>query len=205
MQTIANQPGDSLRQLQPGDAVTVGQALVTVASDSGFVVRARVDEQDIAQVATGQRAEISGEDLGSKKLRGHVVSIGAVAQKSDDPSNTSRQVITTIGLDQTLPFLRDGMTVDIDILTADRAGVIVVPTDAVATDGAGKYVYTLDANGLTKRTPVVTGSSNDTQTIVTSGLHTGDRVVGERNPAIVANVTVTPAASPSPGPSAKPK
>lgn len=205
VQTIANQPGDSLRQLQPGDAVTVGQALVTVASDSGFVVRARVDEQDIAQVATGQRAEISGEDLGSKKLRGHVVSIGAVAQKSDDPSNTSRQVITTIGLDQTLPFLRDGMTVDIDILTADRAGVIVVPTDAVATDGTGKYVYTLDANGLTKRTPVVTGSSNDTQTIVTSGLHTGDRVVGERNPAIVANVTVTPAASPSPGPSAKPK
>ena len=67
-------------------------------------MRARVDEQDVANVRTGQPAIVSGEDLGTTKLPGHVALIGAVAQKSDDPSNTARQVITTIALDQTVPF-----------------------------------------------------------------------------------------------------
>jgi HlyD family secretion protein len=204
VQTIASESTDSLRQLQPGDAVTAGQALITVASDSGYVVRARVDEQDIAQVAVGQKAEITGEDLGGKTLAGHLINIGAVAQKSDDPSNTSRQIITTIALDDTLPFLRDGMSVDIDILTANRSGVITVPNDAVLDDAQGKYVFSVGKDGRTKRTPIVTGASNDVQTIVTSGLHPGDRIVGEHNLAIVSNTLVKAAPTPAPGSSARP-
>jgi RND family efflux transporter MFP subunit len=204
VQTIASESGDSLRQLQPGDAVTAGQALVTVASDSGYIVRARVDEQDVSQVAVGQRAEITGQDLNGKTLAGHIVNIGAVAQKSDDPSNTARQVITTIALDQTVPYLRDGMSVDIDILTADTRGVITVPNDAVQTDANGKYVLTVTKAGLTQRTAVVTGAGNDAQTTIAKGLHPGDRVIAERNLAIVPNVLVKPAPSPSPGPSAQP-
>jgi len=204
VQTIASETGDTLRQLQPGDAVSVGQALVTVASDSGYVVRARVDEQDIAQVAVGQQAEISGEDLNGKTLRGHIVNIGAVAQKSDDPSNTSRQVITTIALDQSVPYLRDGMSVDIDILTANRSGVITIPNDAIASDAQGKYVFTVDRTGHTKRTAVTVGASNDAFTIIASGLHPGDRVVAERNIAIVPNVLVKAAPSPAPGSSPDP-
>jgi HlyD family secretion protein len=204
VQTIASETGDSLRQLQPGDAVTVGQALVTVASDSGYVVRARVDEQDIAQVAVGQKAEISGEDLNGKTLAGHIVNIGAVAQKSDDPSNTSRQVITTIALDQSVPYLRDGMSVDIDILTTNRSGVITVPNDAVLSDAKGKYVLTVTPGGRATRTSIVTGASNDAQTIVTSGLHPGDRIVAEHNVAIVPNTLVKAAPTPAPGSSAQP-
>ena len=34
VQTIATQTGDSLRQLQPGDAVTAGQAVITVSADA---------------------------------------------------------------------------------------------------------------------------------------------------------------------------
>jgi len=204
VQTIASESGDSLRQLQPGDAVTTGQALVTVASDSGYVVRARVDEQDIAQVAVGQRADISGQDLNGKTLVGHIVNIGAVAQKSDDPANTSRQVITTIALDQTVPYLRDGMSVDIDILTANRSGVIVVPNDAIQSDATGKYVLTVTAGGRTKRTAIVAGPSNDSQTTVASGLRPGDRIVTERNLAILPNMLVKAAPTPTPGPSAQP-
>ncbi len=89
VQTIANQPADITRPLQPGDAVTIGQTLVTMAGDGAYLVRTRVDEQDIAAVAVGQRAEIGGEDLAGAKLPGHVVAINAIAQKSDDPSNTS--------------------------------------------------------------------------------------------------------------------
>jgi RND family efflux transporter MFP subunit len=191
IETIANQPGDITRPLQPGDAVTVGQTLVTIADASGYIVRTKVDEQDIATVRVGQGAEISGEDLAGAKLPGHVIAVDAVAQKSDDPSNTSRQVITTVRLDRTLPFLRDGMTVDVDIITHAAAHALVVGNDAIRHDEQNKpYVFVV-RDGRTVKTAVTLGAANETQTVVTHGLAVGDVVVNDRNIAIGAGVPVT--------------
>ncbi len=202
IETLANQPGDITRRLQPGDTVTVGQALVTIADASGYIVRTKVDEQDIASVSVGQRAEVSGEDLAGATLPGHVVAVDAVAQKSDDPSNTSRQVITTVRLDRTLPFLRDGMTVDVDIITKEVAHAIVVGNDAIRHDAGGKpYVFVV-RNGRTVETPVVLGAANETQTVVKRGIAPGDVVVNDRNVAIGAGTAVTAAATASPSPAA---
>ena len=201
VQTIATQTTDTLRQLQPGDAVTVGQALVTIASETGLVVRTKVDEQDVASIRVGQRANVSGEDLGGKTLPGHISSISAVAQKSDDPSNTARQVITTVALDKMLPFLRDGMTVDVDILTRDMPHMLAVPNDAIRKEPTGAtYVYII-ADGKAKKMPIKTGIANDAQTIVSSGVKPGDVIVTENNPLVTEGAAV----SPKPKPSALPK
>jgi len=205
VQTIATQTGDTLRTLQPGDAVTAGQALITLAAGDGFVVRAKVDEQDVASVRSGQPATVSGEDLGTTTLPGHVATIGAVAQKSDDPSNTSRQVVTTIALDRTVPYLRDGMTVDVDIVTLDRPHVLALPADAIRREpGTNKPYVLVVANGVAKKRPVTLGATNDAQSIVTHGVAPGEVVIVERNPGIVDGLRVTPtsppSASPSPGP-----
>jgi RND family efflux transporter MFP subunit len=203
VQTLAVQSSDSLRPLQPGDNVTAGQAVVTVAADTGFIVRARVDEQDVSQVRVGETARISGEDLGDKTLAGRVTAIGEVAQKSDDPSNTSRQIITTIALEASLPFLRDGMNVDVDIVTADRPHVIALPSEAIRRDDAKPYVFVVrPSDGRAIKTPVVLGAANDTQTVVTRGVQPGDTVVVDRNPAIADNVAVKAAPSPAPAPTA---
>jgi HlyD family secretion protein len=201
VQTLATQSTDSLRPLQPGDNVSAGQAIVTLAADTGFIVRARVDEQDISQVRLGEAARISGEDLGDKTLEGRVAAIGEVAQKSDDPSNTSRQIITTIKLGGSLPFLRDGMNVDVDIVTADRARAIALPNEAIRRDNNKPYVYIVrPGDGRTVKTPVALGPANDTQTVITRGVSAGDTVVVDRNPAIVENVAVKAAPQPSPAP-----
>jgi len=203
VQTIASQTTDTLRQLQPGDTVTAGQAIVTMSGASGFIVRTRVDEQDVANVRAGQRAVVSGEDLGTTKLPAHVAAIGAVAQKSDDPSNTARQVITTVALDRIVPFLRDGMTVDVDIVTQDRPHVLAVTADAIRRDADNKPYVLVVANGRTVKRAVTLGSANESQAIVARGLKPGDVVVGERNVGIVEGIRVTPTtlptASPSPG------
>jgi HlyD family secretion protein len=204
VQTIATETADTLRPLQPGDAVTTGQAIVTISADTGFVVRTKVDEQDIAAVRAGQPAIISGEDLGTDTLPGHVVLIGAVAQKSDDPSNTARQIVTTVALDRTVPYLRDGMTVDVDIVTQNRQHVLVVPNDAIRRDDADKpYVLVVVDRSTVKRS-VQLGTTGDTQAIVRSGVKPGDTVVAERNVGIVAGIHVTPTMMPTVTPSAKP-
>jgi multidrug efflux pump subunit AcrA (membrane-fusion protein) len=190
VETVANQPGDITRPLQPGDAVTVGQALVTMAADTGYIVRTKVDEQDIAAVSAGQHAVIGGEDLAGATLPGHVIAVDAVAQKSDDPSNTSRQVITTVRLDRTLPFLRDGMTVDVDIITHEAPHALVVGNDAIRHDANNQpYVFVV-RDGRTVQTPVTLGPANETQTVVTRGLAPGDVIVDDRNIAIGPGIAV---------------
>jgi multidrug efflux pump subunit AcrA (membrane-fusion protein) len=204
VQTVASETADTLRTLQPGDPVTLGQAVITIAAEGGFIVRTRVDEQDVSAVRTGQPAVVSGEDLGATKLPGHVATIGAVAQKSDDPSNTARQVITTVVLDKTVPFLRDGMTVDVDLVTVDRAHVLALPSDAIRRDPNNKPYVLLVAGGKTIKRSVTLGPSNDAQAIVARGVKPGDVVIGERNIGIIEGIRVTPttmpASSPSPAP-----
>jgi HlyD family secretion protein len=204
VQTIATQTGDTLRQLQPGDTITTGQAVITMSNGEGFIVRTKVDEQDVASLRVGQRAIVSGEDLGKTTLPAHVAMIGVVAQKSDDPSNTARQVLTTVQLDKTVPYLRDGMSVDVDLVTQDLQHVLALPTDAVRRDDAGKPYVLVVAGGRTAKRPVKLGTTSDTQAIVVSGLKPGEVLVAERNIGIVAGINVSPTAvptsSPSPGP-----
>jgi RND family efflux transporter MFP subunit len=201
VQSVASQTGDTLRPLQPGDTVTTGQPVITLSGATGFVVRAKVDEQDIAGVRPGQPATISGEDLGSTKLAGHVATIGAIAQKSDDPSNTARQVVTTIALDKAVPYLRDGMTVDVDIITLDKPHVLALPADAIRRDDNGKPYVLAVVNDMTKKTPVTLGPTSDTQAVVTSGVKRGDVVIAERNAGLVTGIRVKPTRAPSPSPS----
>jgi HlyD family secretion protein len=168
-----------------------------------FVVRTKVDEQDVAGLALGQHAIVSGEDFGGATLPGHVVAISPVAQRSDDPSNTSRQVFTTIALERKLPFLRDGMTVDVDIVTHDEPHVLSVPIDAVRKDGNATYVL-VAKNAHAERVDVTLGTQNDTEAVVKTGLHDGDVVIADKNPELAPDVTVKPAPSASPNAQASP-
>jgi HlyD family secretion protein len=199
IQTIATQPNDPLTNLHPGDAVTQGQSLFTIAASDAYIVKAQVDEQDIINVHTGQQANITGEDFPGQTLAGHVVAISPVAIKSTDPSSTARQVVTTIRLDRSPSFLRDGMTVDVDILTTNVQNTIVVPNAAIGRDGGKPYVYVI-RGGKAVKTPVKTGSSNEMETIVKSGLERGEVVIAEKNPLVHAGSAVTAAPKPSASP-----
>jgi HlyD family secretion protein len=198
VQSVAAESTDSLRPLQPGDSIVAGQELFTIAADDNFIVRTKVDEQDVADLQLGQRAIVSGEDFGNQKLAGHVLTISPIAQRSDDPSNTSRQVLTTIALDKKLPFLRDGMTVDVDIITHDQKHVLTAPSDAIRHDDKGTYILVV-RDGTATRTPVKTGAQNDTDTVIASGLHDGDTIVAEKASDVEPDAVVTPAATPTPG------
>jgi HlyD family secretion protein len=199
IQTVASQPSDPLTQLRPGDPVTAGQALFTIAAGGGFIVKAQVDEQDIINVKTGQRVKITGEDFPGRTLAGYVSSIAPVAIKSTDPSSTARQVVTTIRLEGSPTFLRDGMSVDVDILTTDVRNAMVVPSAAINKDAKGSFVYVVRNKKLVK-TYVVTGPKNDTQNVVKSGVAPGDSIVSSRDPLLHDGqaVTASPAGKATP-------
>lgn len=204
IQSVTSQPNDPLRPLQSGDQVTAGQALFTIAGGRGYIVRAQVDEQDIINVTLGMPANVTGQDFPGKTIRGHVASIAPIATKSTDASSTAKQVLTTITLDQQPPFLRDGMSADVDILIVDRPNSIVVPNDAIVRDNGKTYVYVVK-NGVARKQPISTGKASDTQTLVTSGLMPGTTIVAQKPEGILDGTKVKPLPSPSAGASPLPK
>ena len=116
-----------------------------------------MDEQDIINVRLGQLVNVTGQDFPGRTLTGHVASISPVATKSTDPSSTARQIVTTVRLDQSPSFLRDGMSVDVDILTTNVKNALVVPSAALGKDAKGSYVFVVRNRKLTK-TYVHTGT-----------------------------------------------
>lgn len=199
IQSIATQTTDATRTIQIGDAVTAGQALFTIAQGDRYVVQAQVDEQDIINIKVGQSAKVTGEDFPNKTIMGHVSHVSPIAVKSTDTSNTAKQILTTISLDTSPSFLKDGMTVDVDIVTQNLAHVIAVPSIAITKLGTTSSVLVVK-NGKAAKRVVKTGASNDAQTVVTSGLHLGDVVIAGRADGVLPGSFVTPMPSASPTP-----
>ncbi len=199
VQSVATQSGDPLSPLHEGDAVAQGQMLFTIAQSDSYVVKAQVDEQDVIDVRVGQAAIVSGQDFPGKRLAGHVAGIAPIAVKSADASSTAKQVVTTIRLESSPDYLKDGMTVDVDILTSDLHNALTVPSDAIVNEGAAAYVFVV-RRGVARKTPVRLGQSNDAQTVVRSGIAAGDEIVAQKLPSLRdgSRVTAAPPASPPP-------
>ncbi|MGB6987356.1 MAG: efflux RND transporter periplasmic adaptor subunit [Candidatus Aquilonibacter sp.] len=200
IQTVAAQASNPLRSMQPGDAVTAGEGLFSIAGVNKYVVKAQVDEQDIINVHVGQAANVTGQDFPGRVIPGHVSRIEPVAQKSTDTSSTAMQVLTTIALDASPPFLKDGMSADVDILTSSIPHSVVVPNDAINKNGKSSFVYVVQG-GVAKKRSVTLGRSGDSTTQVLSGLTPGDVIVAAKVPALTDGARVTASPSPSAAPS----
>jgi len=190
--------------LSVGDQVTPGQTLFTIAGSGPMVVKAQVDEQDVISVKLGQHAFITGEDFPGYSLVGSVIRIAPVVVAQNQAGNAAKDVETTIALSRSYPFLRDGMSCDVDIVTAKSSNVFVVPLSAIDDESTKHYAFVV-AKGAAKKTQVSEGVKNDTDVAITSGLHAGD-VVATTNVSSLkdgSRVNAT-AASPSPSDSTGP-
>lgn len=104
--TLAQLPVDM------GDTAEPGQVVAVVATLERLQVRTvDLTELDVAQVAAGQRAEVTVDALPGMRLRGHVARVGA--QSVDYRGDVTYPV--TVELDEEAPGLRWGMTALVEI------------------------------------------------------------------------------------------
>jgi HlyD family secretion protein len=167
--TVQSSLGTGLVQLAIGDAVQLGETLFTFAGTGPMVVKAQVDEQDIINVALGQHAFITGQDFPDRTVVGTVTRIAPVVVAQSQAGNAAKNVETTIALAKAYPFLRDGMSCDVDIVTGKAQHVLIIPQSAVIDAGSKHYVYVIKAN-VAHKTAVTEGIRNDTDVVITSGI-----------------------------------
>lgn len=150
-----------------GQFIPAGQAVFYLSCCAPLRVTAEVDEEDIPRVFVGQRAVLRADALPGAQLSG---AVAEVTPKGDPVARSYRVRIR-------LPApggLQVGMTVDANLIVAERADALLVPTTSVQ-DGAVWVVR----DGRLARQPVKVGVAGDARSEILDGLAPDAAIVAQ--------------------------
>ncbi len=157
-----------------GEMVQTAKNIISVISYGDYEVESFVPEADIAKVNLG--------DLASTTLDAYrnTVNFDTKVIKIDPAATVIDGVptykVTSKFINQD-SRIKSGMTANLDILTAEKEGVLIVPARAVITDG-DKFVEILNIDKTTSEIKVEVGlRGSDGMVEIISGLKVGDKVV----------------------------
>lgn len=157
--------------LVEGEMVSAGTPVVELGDLERFVVEVSLDETDVAAAKIGQEAIVTLDAFPDMALAGEVTDIAPVA------SVQSGVVLypVTVELSSVESGVRAGMTADVQIISASKADVLIVPLRAVQSEGGSSYVWRQTAEGF-ERVAVVLGVMTETEVEIVDGLSEGDVV-----------------------------
>nr|PZN62824.1 MAG: efflux RND transporter periplasmic adaptor subunit [Pseudomonadota bacterium] len=162
------------RNVEPGDLVQPGRVLFTIAHTGQTEIEVPVDEKNLSVLAEGQQAVCLADAWPDRPFTA-VVDYIAPGIDADRGTVTLR-----LRVDPVPDFLRQDMTVTVNIETGRRDAALVVPNDALLpADAQGRRAVLAVRDGRVVRVPVATGLRSVTMTEITSGLAAGDEVLAD--------------------------
>ena len=166
-----------LRSIESGQTVTNTDAIL-VMSDR-LIVKAQVDETDMAQVRLKQRAEIVLDAYASEKTEAKVDQIAFEAKTTNNVTTYDVDVLPN----QTPPFMRAGMTANVTFFIDSRKDTLLIPTEAVIYQKNAPQALvknTANPSEPPREQPIKLGLSDGKQTEVLEGLKEGDVVLVQK-------------------------
>ncbi|MBI3942541.1 MAG: efflux RND transporter periplasmic adaptor subunit [Chloroflexi bacterium] len=166
----------------PGSTVNSATPAVRLLDRSTLHVDLKLNENDIVKVQLDQPVTLVIDSLSGWKEQGKVSYIAPAAE------NTSG--IVTYGIRVSFgdedPRVKVGMSANINILTAEKDGVLLVPNSALLPKGSGRVVQVPGANGTPPReVDVQTGLTDGLNTEITGGLQEGEQIIALPTSGIV--------------------
>ncbi len=170
-----------------------GTVIMEVADLTRMLVVAEVDESDIGAIAVGQRASIEARAYPDRIFSG---TVDSVALKGLGLPFEPKVFTVEILLDSQDSPIRSGLTAEVEIETRRHDQVLKIPSQAVlgrrvdelpadVSDGNANVDHDKTFANLVYRcvdgkavaTPVTVGPSDNTHTVITSGLTDDDRII----------------------------
>jgi HlyD family secretion protein len=159
------------RNAEPGDIVQPGTVLFEIAAHGPIEVLVPIDEKSFGPIALGQLARCVADAYPNEMFMARVT---LIVPKVDPLRGT---VDVRLTVDAVPAFLRQDMTVSVNIETARRDLALTVPNDAVITERDGSNAVLALRAGRVERVPIELGLEGLTMSEVTSGLAAGDIVL----------------------------
>lgn len=173
-QTVIRAPVDGTliaRSVEPGNVAQPGKDLMVLAPAGETQVVVQIDEKNLAQLKLGQRALGSADAYPRERFAAELVYI--------NPGIDALRGSVEVKLRVPKPpdYLRQDMTVSVDIEVARSAATVVVPADAVRdANSAQPWVLAVDG-WQARRRAVKLGLKGDGRIEVLEGVAPGDRLI----------------------------
>src|SRR5690606_27614396 len=126
------------KTVREGDMANPGQPLISVESPGNFEVMAMVPETEISQIKNGVEVTVLVKSI-NQTLKGKVTEVSTSAK------NTGGQYLVKIALDKTEANVLSGMFVTVQFPVEKKSTIqmVLIPTDAIITNGQLSGVYTV--------------------------------------------------------------
>lgn len=165
---------------KPGEILGTGVIKETFSRvmSLDMIIQSQVPESDIVKIKLGQHAKVTFDALTPEDLfDAEIIQI--------DPASTDVQGVVYYNIKLKLNNIdirvKPGMSLNVDINTAEKSDVVMVPSRAVKIEenSSKKYVEVLKADGVTtEKVYVETGLEGDDGMVeIKSGLKGGEKVV----------------------------
>jgi HlyD family secretion protein len=166
------------RNAEPGDLVQPGRVLFEIARAGDTEVLVPLDEKNLEVLALGQPAMCVADAYPSRPFPAQVSFIAP----SVDPQRGSVDIRLTV---TPVPdFLRQDMTVSVNVETGRRERAVVVPNDALGAVDGDRAELWLVADGRAVRREVTLGLRGLAMTEITEGLAAGDTILADAASAV---------------------
>lgn len=159
------------RNAEPGDLVQPSRVLFEIAHEGDTEILVPLDEKNLQVLALGQTASVIADAYPSQPFS---ATVNFIAPKVDPQRGT---VDVRLSVDENPGFLREDMTVSVNIETGRRDESLVLPNDALNDVQADQATVWVVENGRAQRRQVQLGLRGLAATEVIAGLEGGDQVL----------------------------
>ncbi|HSV27606.1 MAG TPA: efflux RND transporter periplasmic adaptor subunit [Sedimentisphaerales bacterium] len=159
------------RHIDEGNLVSVGQPVVTIADMAEVKVVVNIPDRLAAVVTEGMPCRLMVDAYPDKVFEAYVRTVYPALA----PETLSLQV--EIRLDNSKMKLKPGMFARVELVTAQKEDVVVLPIDAILGGKVGEaFVYVVE-DGTARRRVVERGIIQADRVEITGGLDAGEQLV----------------------------
>jgi len=177
------------RQVEPGQIVQPGKALLSLALAGPTQLVAQVDERFLDQLQTGQQAAVVADAFAGQRFAARILSIAPVV----DAQRGAIEVKFTLAQEPPA-FLREDMTLSVEVETGRRAQALALPLTALRQTQGDTAQVLVAVDGLAQARQLRLGLRTLAAVEVLEGLRAGDAVLTGHDLKAGQRVSVSPVA-----------
>jgi len=163
----------SKKWVSQGEFVSIGSPIVTLVEPKRLYIKSTIDEVDVKNLKVGQKVKIQLDAYPDKVFPGVLKRISPIVLGAKQETRTFE---TWTYFEGEMPFIKPGMSADIEVITDHLQNVLSVPSTALIEKGGKKMLYLIKEGRVNLR-EVEVGLSNWNYTEVRRGLEEGDLIV----------------------------
>lgn len=165
--------GESGPKIDLGAQVNQFQAILRLPDLKNMQVKTLVHETKVDQLRLGMRARIKIQD---REFQGEVTSIANQPEAGGFFSSGAKEYGTVVKIEGEPEGLKPGMTAEVEMLVAEKKGVLQIPVQCVVESGGKFHAFVKTLKGIERR-DLMLGGTNDAVIEVIDGLKEGEKVL----------------------------